>query len=621
MAFSPTRSAAASPFCELLREFEALCHETRRASHCADVQLCACSPGRRQSLENLHAYLALRSHDLSSLQERLGRLGLASLDQAEPHVLATLAAVLTNLRLLDGRTPEGNPPPPSSDEFTTGQHLLQENTARLFGPEPEGRRAHIMITLPDRAAEDQPLLESLLRAGMNCARINCAYGNQTAWLQTLQMLRAAESVTGRVCRVFMDLRGPKLRTGKMALEPSVLRVRPERAADGRVLQPARIWLTALTQPQAEKLSANASLVLVDTWLHQARPGDRIRLRDARGAKRTWRVTDVSARGCWAESDKTTYLVNGTALHLHHTKDQVAAKTTLDSLPPTPSRAAIRPGDLVCLTRDGALGKPPVHDLDGRLLRPATIPLNAPEVFRDARPGEAIGFDDGRITGLIEEADGDVLKVRIRHTRRALERLGSDKGINLPETALDLPSLSDEDLRDLEFVARNADIIGLSFTNSAADVRILKQKLRALGREDVGLIFKLETQRGCANLPEILLEAMSLPNFGVMIARGDLAAECGFQRLPEVQEDILRVCEAAHIPVVWATGVLEGLARQGHPVRAEMTDAAAAQRAECVMLGKGPYITRAADTLNDLLGRVRDREYKQQRKLGMLRLGS
>ena len=70
-------------------------------------------------------------------------------------------------------------------------------------------------------------------------------------------------------------------------------------------------------------------------------------------------------------------------------------------------------------------------------------------------------------------------------------------------------------------------------------------------------------------------------------------------------------------MVWATGVLEGLARQGHPVRAEMTDAAAAQRAECVMLGKGPYITRAADTLNDLLGRVRDREYKQQRKLGML----
>jgi pyruvate kinase len=113
--------------------------------------------------------------------------------------------------------------------------------------------------------------------------------------------------------------------------------------------------------------------------------------------------------------------------------------------------------------------------------------------------------------------------------------------------------------------------------------------------------------------------MTLPNFGVMIARGDLAAECGFERLAELQEDILRVCEAAHVPVTWATGVLEGLARRGHPVRAEITDAAVAQRAECVMLGKGPFIGRALETLDTLLTRLQERACKQQQLLGELRL--
>ena len=331
------------------------------------------------------------------------------------------------------------------------------------------------------------------------------------------------------------------------------------------------------------------------------------------------MTEVLDRGCWAESGKTTYLVNGTELHLQHDKGRTAARTTLNSLAPRESRVTLRQGDIVCLVNGAGPGKPSRHDLAGELLRPGTIPLDIPEVFRDARAGEPVGFDDGRIEGVIEEADANVLKIRVRHMRRPLERLAGDKGINLPETELNLPALGAEDLWDLDFVTRHADIIGLSFTNSAADVRFLREHLLELGRKDVAVIFKLETQRGCANLSEILLEAMSFPNFGVMIARGDLAAECGFERLAELQDDILRVCEAAHVPAIVATGVLEGLARRGHPVRAEITDAAAAQRAECVMLGKGAHITRALATLDGLLCRMQEREQKQQRLLGELRL--
>jgi pyruvate kinase len=164
-----------------------------------------------------------------------------------------------------------------------------------------------------------------------------------------------------------------------------------------------------------------------------------------------------------------------------------------------------------------------------------------------------------------------------------------RGINLPDTPLELTALTPKDLEDLEVVVRHADIVGLSFAQSAEDVRALRQRLAELGAADLGMILKIETRRGFEHLPEMLLAAMALPATGVMIARGDLAVECGYERLAEVQEEILWACEAAHVPVVWATQVLETLAKTGLPSRAEITDAAMGGRAECVMLNKGPHV--------------------------------
>ena len=109
---------------------------------------------------------------------------------------------------------------------------------------------------------------------------------------------------------------------------------------------------------------------------------------------------------------------------------------------------------------------------------------------------------------------------------------------------------------------------------------------------------------------MLLRAMSMPSCGVMIARGDLAVEMGFARLAEVQEEILWLSEAAHVPVIWATQVLENLAKHGAPTRAEITDAAMGRRAECVMLNKGPYIVEAVKTLDDILRRMRGHQVKK-----------
>jgi pyruvate kinase len=112
--------------------------------------------------------------------------------------------------------------------------------------------------------------------------------------------------------------------------------------------------------------------------------------------------------------------------------------------------------------------------------------------------------------------------------------------------------------------------------------------------------------------------MRRPAAGVMIARGDLAVECGYERMAEIQEEILWVCEAAHMPVVWATQVLESLAKKGLPSRAEITDAAMGERAECVMLNKGPYLCDAVEALDDILQRMQDHQVKKSATLRRLK---
>jgi pyruvate kinase len=174
---------------------------------------------------------------------------------------------------------------------------------------------------------------------------------------------------------------------------------------------------------------------------------------------------------------------------------------------------------------------------------------------------------------------------------------------LPDTDLHTPFLTESDHVVFEFAARHADMISLSFLRRGHDVDVAREELNRLGAHDLGIVLKIETHAGFSNLPDILLHAMRSSTVGVMIARGDLAVEMGYARMAEVQEEILWLTEAAHLPVVWATEVLDQLARTGRPSRAEVTDAAMAQRAECVMLNKGPYVVDAVTELDDILRRM------------------
>jgi pyruvate kinase len=167
------------------------------------------------------------------------------------------------------------------------------------------------------------------------------------------------------------------------------------------------------------------------------------------------------------------------------------------------------------------------------------------------------------------------------------------------------------------MASRVNMVGLSFVRTPADVNQLEAELSRLQAHHLGIVLKIENRLAFENLPRLLLASMKSPPVGVMVARGDLAVEVGFERLAEVQEEILWLCEAAHVPVIWATQVLETMAKRGAPSRAEVSDAVMSGRAECVMLNKGPYVVEAVRFLNGLLERMAAHQSKKRARLRRL----
>ena len=568
---------------------------------------------RRPSARNLLHYLALRHHDLRTLQGHLASMGLSSLGRAESQALANVQAVLDLVHRLGDGAGADRPCGPEC-LVLDGKARLETTTRALFGPAPQDRDVRIMVTLPAEAACDFGLVRDLVASGTDCVRINTAHDDATAWERMVRHVARASEITGRGCKVLMDLAGPKLRTGPMEPGPPVIRWRPERDVCGRVVRPARVWLTSREHPSAPPDRAAAVVPVTGAWLTELTTGDRIRLFDARDARRELLVVSRHDGGVWAESQQTAYVMPGTALRLRR-RTTGRRHATVGDLPPTAQWITLKPDDTLVLARGAAQGRPAVLGDQGDVLDPAVIGVTLPDIFDDVRAGEAVWFDDGRIGGVIRTAGPERIEVAITQARPDGSRLGGDKGINLPDSDLRLPSLTPKDLEDLRFIAAHADIVGYSFVRTEGDVRELQSHLAALGRPDMPLVLKIETRLGFEQLPALLLAAMRSPAAGVMIARGDLAVECGYERMAEVQEEILWMAEASHMPVIWATQVLESLARDGTPSRAEITDAAMGERAECVMLNKGPYIVGAVRALENILRRM---QTHQKKKSAMLR---
>jgi pyruvate kinase len=464
---------------------------------------------------NLAEYLALRRHDLRSLQAALMPWGLSSLGRIEGRVMPNLDAVIATLEVICGSKSDRHFQRPPIEFFFEGERLLQQHTEELFGVSSPHRRVRIMVTLDTDAATNYELVRSFIQRGANCMRINCAHDTPEIWQGAIDNIRRAERETGTPCKIMMDLGGPKIRTGAVFAPHHKKRVltgdrivlsrrEPESASDPAKSTHVKQFQTSCTIPSILDLLAVDTPVYIDDGKIQARVID------------------------------TQY----------------------------------------------SLAQPAVGN-------------------RHEQPG---------------------LLLEVINTSPKGVKLKPEKGMNFPDTVLDLSPLTEQDLADLDFVAVHADIVGYSFVQRPADIELLQQELdkRCENRPSPpAIVAKIETAIAVTNLPELIVYAAGKGSFGVMIARGDLAVQIGYQRLTEIQEEMLWICEAAHIPVIWATQVLENLVKDGIPSRGEMSDVAMSERAECVMLNKGPFIAEAIDILDDVLTRMEAHQLKKTPQLRAL----
>ncbi len=244
---------------------------------------------------------------------------------------------------------------------------------------------------------------------------------------------------------------------------------------------------------------------------------------------------------------------------------------------------------------------------------AKISCTSKEVFDYVRVGDPIFIDDGKISGLVVEKNDSEMLFEVLSRAAKGGNIKAHKGINFPKSRLDLPALTEEDRKNLHHVAPFADLIGLSFTQKAKDISDLTEALHDLSC-NAAIVPKIETASGVDNLPEILLALIAAPHqSAIMIARGDLAIETGFENLPFIQQEIIDLCNAATLPVIYATQVLESKMKTNIPSRAEAIDAAYANRTDCIMLNKGPFANEAVGTLLQIFDRYKNL-YERNRHL-------
>jgi pyruvate kinase len=356
------------------------------------------------------------------------------------------------------------------------------------------------------------------------------------------------------------------------------------------------------------------------------PGDRLRFRDARGKRRELRLAERSSHGLLAHCEAGSFLTPAVRFTAERRESDGSWSTLAEDIGPggfvgTAVEIRLFRGNRLTLTREAAPGEAARLDPQGRVVTPAHVSCTTPVALDRLTPGQSVWIDDGKLGGTVESVNPKGVHLTITHCWPQGVRLQAGEGLNFPGADLGLPPLTSKDLDDLDFVAAHADLVGYSFVETREDMQALIQALSERGASQLGIVAKIETRRALDHLPDITLSTIGHHPLGIMIARGDLAVEIGGERMAEIQEEILWLCEAAHMPVIWATQVLETLARKVVVSRPEMTDAAMSGRAECVMLNKGPHILEAVHTLDGILRRMQEHQRKKTSQLRALHLAA
>lgn len=431
--------------------------------------------------KNMLHYLTLRKEDIRALQNDLHSMGLSSLASAESHIRSQLQAI--NQRLGKRYKVEDE----EICSFEWCQANIVHKSKKLFGERDNDFVPSLMVTFDTSFATNYALIKSLLLNGMNVARINCAHDDEAVWSGMISKLKKACFQTGKACKIYMDLAGPKIRT------------------------------------------------------------------------------NIILKG----------------------KDK--------------GRVKVKEGQLIWLS----------YDTDGFDKKEVVISPTEPDIIACIKKGDRVYIDDGMIRGVTEKVKKDKVAVRITRISSEKKVIKNEKGINFPDSELNVSPLTSYDISCLPFICENADLVGYSFVRLPSDLTLLRNLMTETSERQPNIVIKIETPEAVKHLPSILLEGMKQDIFGIMIARGDLAVEIGFERMGEIQEEILWICEAAHVPVIWATQVLENLNKSGLATRSEITDAVNAAQAECIMINKGSHTIEVMETLRDILQRASEHRNKKR----------
>jgi pyruvate kinase len=562
----------------------------------------------------------MRQFDLRHLQDRLAQAGLTSLGRAEASVASTLDSLIEVLKRATDKHYLPGDKQFIEHVFNRGLQLLEQHTLELFGPFHELGRVHVMVTLSTEASWDYQQVRSLLEKGMTCARINCAHDDPVIWRQMIGNIRLAETELSRSCRILMDLAGHKIRTGPIALGPAFHHIYVQKDWTGKVVTPGHLLLTI--DPEGPSADGSLFRVPIPKSCHEKlAPGMSLGFIDYQNKQRYLKIEEKRSDTDWLVScEKSAYLVSGCALTLAKPRQDGKSKSVdtfkLGKFPGEPLEIRVFKDQLLLLTTGDVKGKPAEY-AEQRLIHPAQIGCTLSSAVKKLKTGQQVWIDDGKLGAVVEAVTEQGALLRVTVAKISGVCIHIDKGINFPEAELNLPPLTQKDLTDLDFICEHADLVGFSFVETLEDMGCLITELAKRNASAMPIIAKIETNRSVKNLPDIILGTIGRHKLGIMIARGDLAVELGSARLAEIQEELLWLCEAAHVPVIWATQVLESITKKGTRSRPEFTDAAMAVRAECVMLNKGPFILDAIEALVNVMIRMHEHQRKKFSRLRAL----
>ncbi|MCB1144154.1 MAG: hypothetical protein KDK54_18025 [Leptospiraceae bacterium] len=554
----------------------------------------------RLSLVNLEQYLKLRSMDITLLQEKLVKLGLSTLGRSHPYILDTINQVLIILAKLKNQEYNEIDNPLNYD---LAMKIISERL-RIYGFKHESKfaKTKIMVTLPSSASIQPEFIEDICFNGADILRINSAHDSSKEWIQMSEIIKKLNIEKGLETKIYFDLAGPKIRTTgiKKVIHPLKIGKKKSKTIIHLISNPLEL-------SKKQEQSGIDQIVVSNTFLESCEKGDKIQFIDCRDKKRKLEVIESDKEMVVCQSNDTAYLDSNTSFQIKSKK----LKSSIYNFMEVPQEIRVYNGNKILIRAELEEGH--LVEVEENLPYQAIIGCSSKDVFQFIKLEDRVFIDDGKIEcRVIEQSTTEILCEVTRSKDKGVV-IKEEKGINFPDSDLQLKAITEEDLINLKSVLDYVDIIGISFCQTKEDIEDLQNFLIENQKAHLGIVAKVETKKSVTNLPGILKALINHNHSGIMIARGDLAIEVGFENLSVLQEEILNLCEAAHIPVIYATQVLENKMKTNLPSRAEITDAAFAQRADCIMLNKGTYAIDTIIILKSIL-RQMHKLFKKNRQL-------